>query len=98
MERKMRNIHPGAILKMTLVDDKKLTVVKVAELLDTTRANMSKIINGHTAISPNMAIRIARVFGGSARHLLSLQSSYDLLEAEKDFDKNPPRISHYDLA
>lgn len=92
----MRNVHPGAILKMELVEDRKLTVSKIAQLLDTTRANMSKILNGHTAISPNMALRLEKVFGGTARHFLNLQSNYDLLEAEKDFNENPPKIKHYD--
>ncbi|WP_262708234.1 HigA family addiction module antitoxin [Flavobacterium cupreum] len=92
----MRNVHPGEILKMELVDSKKLTIIKVAELLGTTRAKMSNILNGHSSISPNMALRLEKVFGGTARHFLNLQSNYDLLEAEKDFNKNPPKIKHYD--
>jgi addiction module HigA family antidote len=96
MERKMRNVHPGAILKMELVEDRKLTISKIAELLDTTRSNMSNILNGRSSISPNMALRLEKVFGGTARHFLNLQSNYDLLEAEKDFNKNPPKIKLYD--
>lgn len=97
MEKKMRNIHPGAILKMILVEDKKLKVSQIAELLDTTRSNISNILNGDSSISPNMALRLEKVFGGTARHFLALQSNYDLIEAEKDFNKNPPKIKYYDF-
>lgn len=96
MERKMRNVHTGGILKMELVESKKLTIIKVAELLGTTRAKMSNILNGHSSISPNMALRLEKVFEGTARHFLNLQSNYDLLEADKDFNKNPPKIKRYD--
>lgn len=87
MKRKMKNIHPGIILKMVLVEDKKLTVTKIAQLLGTSRSNMSKILNCHYSISPNMALRLEAVFGGTASHFLRLQMNYDLLEAEKEFKK-----------
>lgn len=96
MEWKMKNIHPGVILKMELGESKKLTVTRVAELLGTTRVNMSNILNGHSSISPNMALRLEKVFGRTARHFLNLQSNYDLLQAKKDFYKNPPKIKRYD--
>lgn len=91
----MKNIHPGVILKMELIENKKLTVIKVAELLAIPPTAISNIFNGHSSISPNMALRLEKVFGGTARHFLNLQSNYDLLEAEKDFNENPPKIKHY---
>lgn len=63
MEIKMRNVHPGSILKMELVEGRNLTVSKIAELLLTTRSNMSNIINGKASITPNMALKLERVFG-----------------------------------
>ena len=61
---------------------------KIAELLGTTRANFSNIINGHAAISPNIALRLEKVFGGSLNHFLNLQKSYDLAIAKEDFLKS----------
>ncbi|MBZ4037816.1 HigA family addiction module antidote protein [Flavobacterium sp. 17A] len=98
MEIKMRNVHPGSILKMELVEGRNLTVSKIAELLLTTRSNMSNIINGKASITPNMALKLERVFGGSAKHFLNLQLNYDLRNATKDFEENPPKISYYDFA
>lgn len=94
---KMRNIHPGCILKMELVEGRNLAVSKIAELLDTTRSNMSNIINGKTSITPNMALKLEAVFGGSAKHFLNLQLNYDLRNATKEFEENPPKISHYNI-
>ncbi|MFV8343464.1 helix-turn-helix transcriptional regulator [Flavobacterium sp. XS2P39] len=51
MERKMRNFHPGEILKMKLVEGRKLSIRKIAKLLDTTIFDISNILNGHTEIS-----------------------------------------------
>jgi addiction module HigA family antidote len=90
MERKMKKIHPGQIIHMELVEGRDLTISKIAELLGTTRANLSKIINGHAAISPNMALRLEKVFGGTASHFLNSQRSYDLAKAKEDFLKNTP--------
>lgn len=88
MERKMKKIHPGQILHMELVEGRNLTINKIAELLGTTRANFSNIINGHAAISPNIALRLKKVFGGSLNHFLNLQKSYDLAIAKEDFLKS----------
>lgn len=91
----MQNIHPGAVLKLELVEMQGLTVTKIAELLDTTRSNISNILNGHSSITPNMALRLEKVFGGTASHFLKLQSNYDLGEAKKEFAINPPKISPF---
>lgn len=94
----MTRTHPGLILKMELVEGRGLTISKIAELLNITRTNISNILNGKAAISPNMALRIQEVFGGSASHLLRLQLSYDLEQAERDFESNRPPIKKYEYA
>ncbi|RZJ80979.1 MAG: addiction module antidote protein, HigA family [Flavobacterium sp.] len=62
-----------------------LTVLKAAELLQVTRPTLSNILNCKAAITPNMAIRIEKVFGGNAVLWLKLQATYDLRKAEKEF-------------
>jgi addiction module HigA family antidote len=97
MERKMKKIHPGQILHMELVEGRKLTISKIATLLQTTRSNFSNIINGHASITPNMALRIERVFGGTASHLLNLQRSYDLAIAKEDFLSSNLELERYEI-
>ena len=53
-------------------------------MLGTTRTNFLNILNGHAAISPNMALRLEKVFGGTASHFVRLQTSYDLAKAQKE--------------
>ncbi len=95
MKRNLRRTHPGLILKMELIEGRNLTVGKAAELLATKRAKMSTILNGHASISPNMALRIEQVFGGSADHYIRLQSAYDFEIAKEVFLSNPPKIEKY---
>lgn len=97
MERQMKKIHPGEILHMELVEGRSLTISKIAELLGTTRSNFSNIINGHASISPNMALRLEKVFGGSASHFLNLQRSYDLAKAKEDFSINTPNLKRHEI-
>ena len=94
----MKNIHPGEILKMELVEGRNLTISKIAELLGMTRANVSNVLNGHSAITPNLALRLEKVFGGSAEFFLRLQTSYDLAKAKSLFEQNPPKIKKFEEA
>lgn len=84
--------HPGEILRTEIIDGRGLTISKAAELLGVTRPTLSNILNGKASITPNIALRVAAVFGGTAKFWIRLQSSYDLDIARKIFIKNPPNI------
>lgn len=86
---------PGEILKEEIVEGRKLTIGRAAELLGVTRPTLSNILNGKAAITPNIALRLETVFGGTSKFWVRLQSSYDLSIARKNFAKNPPKIKHY---
>lgn len=83
MKRKMKLSHPGEILKMEIVEGRNLTIGKAAELLDLTRPTLSNILNGKAGVTPNVAIIIEAVFGGSPKLWVRLQTSYDLAEADQ---------------
>lgn len=86
MERhKSLNIHVGEILKEDVIDPENLTIGQAAEMLNTTRLTLSKIVNGKSSITPDMALRISYVFGGTADFWLRLQRKYDLAKAESEF-------------
>ena len=97
MIREMKLSHPGEMLKMEIVEGRNLTISKAAELLGVTRPTLSNIINAKASITPNIAIRIETVFGGTAKFWVRLQSAYDLAIAKQFFSKNPPKIKHYDF-
>lgn len=96
MERGIKeNTHPGEILREEILNANNLTVKKAASLLKVARPTLSNVVNCKASISPNMALRIAKVFGGTPAIWLRLQTSYDLREAEKEFINNPIPLDRY---
>ena len=55
--------HPGTVLKTLYLDPLGLTVTEAAKGLCVTRQSLSNIINSHTAITPDMALRLEKAFG-----------------------------------
>ncbi len=60
-----------------------LTVTAAARGLGVSRKALSELLNGHSGISPVMAIRLSKAFGGSAESWLRHQLQYDLWRAER---------------
>lgn len=76
--------HPGQTLKEDALPSLGLTVTEAAEQLGVARVTLSRMINGHAAVSADMAIRLAQWLGGSAEKWLRLQLQYDLWQAKKN--------------
>jgi antitoxin HigA-1 len=75
--------HPGRSIKDACLEPLNLTVTEGAKVLGVTRATLSNLINGRAGVSPAMAIRLAKAFGGSPETWLKLQMQYDLAQALK---------------
>jgi len=78
--------HPGEIIKELCVEPLGLTVTKAAESLGVTRKTFSMLLNGKSGISPEMALRLSKVFGRTPEGWLRLQLQYDLWKAKKNVD------------
>jgi len=78
-------VHPGRIVKGCL-DDLELSITDAAQVLGVTRPTISKLVNGRSALSPEMAIRLSKAFGSTPAFWLRLQLNYDLALAEKNAD------------
>lgn len=91
------NVHPGSILKEDILIPAKLTVGDAADLLQVSRLTLSKIINEKGAITPNIAIRISKAFGGKADFWLRMQRGYDLQRAEQEFEENQIEIQRFEF-
>ena len=92
------NTHPGEILREEIIKANRLTVAETAELLKVTRPTLSNIVNGKSAITPAMALRIAKVFGGNASLWVRLQMSYDLRKAEQEFENSRLGLERFSYA
>ena len=74
---KMTPSHPGDFVRAEIIEELGLTVSKAAEILGVRRATLSSLLNGHSALSPDMALRIEKAFGVSTDMLLRMQAWYD---------------------
>ncbi len=76
---RMKNpAHPGEFVKSEIVEALGLTVTGAARALGVTRPALSALLNERAALSPEMALRIEKVFGVSMDTLLRMQTSYDI--------------------
>jgi len=79
--------HPGLSVRHDCLEPLGLNVTEAAKKLGVSRKQLSDIVNCHAGISPEMAIRLDKAFGGGAATWLRLQAAYDLAQAMKRADK-----------
>ncbi len=75
--------HPGFSVRHDCLEPLGLSVTEGAKALGVTRQALNNIVNGKAGISPEMAIRLDKAFGGTAEGWLALQTAYDLAQAMK---------------
>lgn len=79
--------HPGRIVRSACLEPLGLSVTDGAKVLGVSRQTLTKIVNGRSGISAEMAIRLAKAFGSTAETWLRMQSSFDLAQARKTESK-----------
>ena len=79
--------HPGLAVRHDCLEPLDLSVTEAADVLGVTRQALNNLVNGKAGISPEMAIRLDKVFGGGAETWLRMQASYDLAQARKRSDQ-----------
>lgn len=79
--------HPGRSIKDACLNAVGLNVTEGAKVLGVARHTLSRVLNGRSAISPEMAIRLEKAGWSKADHWLRLQMAYDLAEAREHEDK-----------
>lgn len=89
--------HPGLTLRDDVLPALGLSVTEAVQQLDVNRVTLSHVLNGHAAISPEMALRIEAWLGvergGEARIWLIEQSAYDMWQAgEQRFKAKPMHV------
>ncbi len=72
--------HPGGFVLRECIEPLELTITEAAAALQVTRTTLSELVNGRRGISPDMAVRLSKVFGGSAQSWLLQQAQYDLAQ------------------
>jgi addiction module HigA family antidote len=76
--------HPGRVVLQECVEPLGLSITDAAEALGVTRNTLSELVNGKRGISPEMAVRLSKVFGGTEQGWLVQQAQYDLARVRRD--------------
>jgi antitoxin HigA-1 len=74
--------HPGLSVLHDCIEPLDLTITAAALALSVTRTTLSELVNGKRGVSPQMALRLEQVFGGSAESWLIQQVQYDLAQVK----------------
>ncbi len=91
----MKNpVHPGRIVKHDCLEALSLSVTAGAKVLGVSRQALNNIVNEKAGISPEMAIRLFKAFGGTPESWLQMQVNYDLAQARRHEGKI--RVRRYD--
>ena len=75
--------HPGAFVKLIVLEPLGLSVTDAAKILGVTRAALSALLNARAALSPEMAIRLEKAFGADMETLMNMQNAHDVALARK---------------
>src|SRR5664279_1124346 len=75
--------HPGLVVLQECVEPLGLTITDAAEALGVTRNTLSELVNGKRGVSPEMAVRLSKVFGGTEQGWLVQQALYDLAQVRR---------------
>ena len=81
--------HPGLLIRDDVLPELQLSVNEAAEQLGVSRFTLSRVINGRSAITAEMALRVGKWVGNGPEIWLRMQGQYDLCQAKK---KGEPKV------
>lgn len=81
---RMQPAHPGELIQECYIDELGLTAAQLSNALGVSSSTVSRILQGKISITPDMAVRLERVFKKRAEFWLQMQINYDLWQAENN--------------
>jgi antitoxin HigA-1 len=80
----MKNpVHPGRVVRQDCLEPLNLSVTDGASALGVTRQALNNVVNEKAAVSPEMAVRLSKAFGGAAETWLAMQAAFDLAQLRR---------------
>jgi addiction module HigA family antidote len=93
-----RPTHPGEILREDYLPDYGLTVAGLADALGVSRQTVNELLRERRSLSPQMALRLSRLFGNSPEFWLNAQRAVDLWDAAQAIKADVERIKPLNAA
>jgi len=84
--------HPGGFVLRQCIEPLGLSITDAAAALGVTRNTLSELVNEKRGVSPEMAVRLAKVFGGTEQGWIVQQAQYDLAQVRRDRMKRLKRL------
>ncbi len=78
--------HPGEFIRQVYLEPHELSVRSLAESLDVSASTITRIVNGQSGLSPEMALRLSKAIGRTPESWLAMQHNYDLWQAKQSAD------------
>ena len=72
--------HPGKVVRVSCLEPLGISVTEGAKVLSVSHQVLSNMVNGHSRISEDMAVRLAKAFGSTTETWIRLQAAYDLAQ------------------
>ena len=96
--RERRPIHPGEILRDDFLPEYGLSVTSLAEAAGVSRQSMNELLRERRAVTPEMALRLGKLFGNSPEFWLNLQRNVDLWDAARGLKREIAQIRPLQVA
>ncbi len=90
--------HPGEFIKETYIDPLNISLRKVAHDLDVAPSTFSRLINGETDLSPEMALKLSKAFGRTPESWMQIQINYELWRAKKTVKLDRVHVIYHERA
>ena len=87
-----RPTHPGIMLREDFLPDFGLTISQLATTIGVSRQSVNELLRGRRAVSPAMALRLAKLFGNSPEFWLNAQRALDIWDAKRTMRGEVARI------
>jgi addiction module HigA family antidote len=91
--KELKPMHPGEMLREDILPSLGKSKSEIASLLGVSRPTLYDVLNEERPVTPNLALRLARLIGGSAETWLRLQDAYDLASRPNFSNPGMPRQS-----
>jgi antitoxin HigA-1 len=96
--RKIRPPHPGELLREDFLPDYEISVTQFAEAIGVSRQTVNELLRERRSVSPEMALRLSRIFGNTPEFWLNAQQAVDLWDAERKIESEITRIATLHVA
>ena len=95
---KRRPTHPGAMLREDFLPEYQLSASRLAEAVGVSRQTINDLLRERRPLSPEMALRLSRLFGNTPEIWLNAQRAVDLWDAKQAIEPNIKRIKPLSVA